>query len=329
MTSYLGRRIAFAVLTFFGITVVVFVLIHSVPGDPISFYIGRAGAAHLSPAALDEIRHAHRLDRPLVEQYLWWLKGVLTLDLGTSILDQRPVLARIAEKLPNTVLLNFVAFAIAAGIGIPAGLWSASKPGRLFDRASAVGFFLLYSLPSFWIALLLMKLLSVKLDLLPLFGMTSDDYLQLSTAGRVMDRVRHMIMPVSVLTYGELAMYARYSRSAASEAIRQDFITTARAKGAGDAVVLWHHTFRNALIPLVTLLGIMVPLLLSGSVITEAIFQWDGIGYLFFESVNARDYPMIMGLSVATAVVTLAASIASDVLYVVVDPRIRLGGGAS
>jgi peptide/nickel transport system permease protein len=325
MRSYIARRIAYAVLTFFGITVVVFALIHSVPGDPISFYIGRAGGATLSRSGLEAIRVAHHLDRPLVVQYGFWLKGVVTLDFGTSILDGRPVVDRIAEKLPNTFLLNLIAFLIAAIIGIPVGLRSANKPGRLFDRGSAVTFFLLYSLPSFWVALLMMKLFAVKLNWLPLFGMTSDDYLDYSVAGRVIDRIRHMILPVTTLAYSQLAIFARFSRAAATDVIRQDFITTARAKGAGDGVVLWRHAFRNALIPIITLLGLTVPYLISGSVIVEQIFQWDGIGHLYFESILGRDYPMIMALSVATAVVTLLAGLAADVLYAFADPRIRLG----
>lgn len=327
MKQYVARRLAWAVLTFFGITVIVFALIHSVPGDPISFFIGRAGNSTLSRAALDHIRHAHHLDRPLIAQYGWWLKGVVTLDFGTSILDGRPVVDRIAEKLPNTFLLNLVAFLIAAVIGIPVGLWSANKPGRLFDRGSAVAFFLLYSLPSFWVALLMMKLFAVKLNVLPLFGMTSDDYLEFSAAGQLVDRVRHMILPVACLTYSQLAIFARFSRSAATDVIRQDFITTARAKGAGAGAVLWRHTFRNALIPLISLLGLTVPYLISGSVIVEQIFQWDGIGHLYFESILGRDYPVVMALSVATAMMTLFASLAADLLYAFADPRIRLGEG--
>jgi peptide/nickel transport system permease protein len=325
MKSYIARRIAYAVLTFFGITVVVFALVHSVPGDPISFYIGNAGGATLSRAHLDEIRRSHHLDDPLVVQYGWWLKGVVTFDFGTSFLDGRPVVTRIAEKLPNTFLLNLIAFLIAASIGIPIGLWSANRPGRLFDRGSAVTFFLLYSLPSFWAALLLMKLFAVKLDVLPLFGMTSDDYLDYSTTGKIVDRIRHLILPVLTLTYSQLAIFARFSRSAASDVIRQDFITTARAKGAGAGAVLWRHAFRNALIPIITLLGLTVPYLISGSVIVEQIFQWDGIGRLYFLSILGRDYPTVMALSVATAIVTLFAGLAADILYALADPRIRLG----
>jgi peptide/nickel transport system permease protein len=326
MLTYVVRRLLYGVLTFFGITIAIFVLVHSVPGDPISFYVGTHGMGSLSHAALDEIRREHHLDRPILSQYGWWLRGIVTFDFGTSFIDHRPVTALIAEKLPNTFLLNLVAFLVAALIGAPIGLWSASRSGRPIERASGVVFFLLYSLPSFWVALLLMQLFSVHFHILPLFGMTSDDYLDLGTASKIADRAKHLILPVITLSYAQLAIYARFSKSALTEVIRQDFITTARAKGATSAAVLWHHALRNALIPLITLLGLTLPYLVSGSVIVEEIFQWDGIGRLYFDAISTRDYPTVLGLSVATAVATLLASLLADILYAVADPRIRLEG---
>jgi len=184
-------------------------------------------------------------------------------------------------------------------------------------------FFLFYSLPSFWVALLMMRFFSVKLNLLPLFGMTSDDYLDMSTAQQFVDRARHMVLPVIALTYSQLAIFARFSKSALTEVIRQDFITTARAKGVAPGIVLWRHAFRNALIPLITLLGLVIPYLISGSVIVESIFQWDGIGRLYLDAILSRDYPTVLGLTVATALVTLFASLFADLLYAAADPRIR------
>ena len=326
MLTYVVRRLLYGVLTFFGITIAVFVLVHSVPGDPISFYIGSHGTGSLSQAALDEIRHEHHLDKPILAQYGWWLRGIVTLDFGTSFIDHRPVTERIAEKLPNTLVLNLVAFLVAALIGVPIGLWSAARSGRPVERASAVAFFLLYSLPSFWVALLLMQLFSVRFHILPLFGMTSDDYLDLNATSKLADRARHLILPVVTLSYAQLAIFARFSKSALTEVIRQDYITTARAKGATSSAVIWHHALRNALIPLITLLGLTLPYLVSGSVIVEQIFQWDGIGRLYFDAIMTRDYPTVLGLSVATAVATLIASLLADVLYAAADPRIRLGG---
>src|SRR5512142_1365141 len=174
MHAYIVRRLLYAVITFLGITVATFVLIHAVPGDPISFYIGKSGL-HFSRPALEALRHEYHLDDPLPQQYLWWLRGAVVLDFGRSTIDRRPVVERIADKLPNTFELNLLAFLLAAAIGIPVGLWSASHSGRKLERASAVFFFLLYSLPAFWVALLLMQYFSVRLDVLPLFGMASDN----------------------------------------------------------------------------------------------------------------------------------------------------------
>jgi peptide/nickel transport system permease protein len=322
MTTYLIRRLLYALLTFIGITIATFALIHSVPGDPITFFIGRAGMNTIPPEMLDRLRHELHLDEPLPRQYLRWLRGSVTLDFGRSTVDRRPVREVILEKLPNTFQLNLLAFLLAAAGGVPIGLWSASRSGRLTERASAVGFFLLYSLPSFWVALILIHLFAVKLNWLPLFGMQDD-----SETG-IVDRVRHMVLPVLTLTYAQLAIFARFSKSAVTEVIRQDYITAARARGAGAVSVLWRHAFRNALLPLITLLGITIPYLMSGSVIVERIFQWDGVGLLYYNAILARDYPVVMALTVVTAVLTLLGSLLADILYAFADPRVRLGEGA-
>jgi len=326
MSAYLARRVAYAVLTFFGITIVTFTLIHSVPGDPVTFYIGKSGTHGVPPAIVQAIKHEYHLDEPILAQYGWWLRGIFTLDFGPSVIDHRPAMDRILEKLPNTFALNFIAFALAALAGIPIGLWSASRSGHLFERGSSVVFFLLYSLPSFWVALLLMQFFAVRHAWLPLFGMTSDDYLLMSTTARIADRLKHMILPALALTYAQLAFYARFTKAALTEVIHQDFITTARAKGVSGPAVLWRHAFRNALLPLVTLLGLTIPYLLSGSVIIETMFQWDGVGNLYLQSLLSRDYPTVLALTVVTAVVTLFASVLSDVLYAIADPRVRVEG---
>jgi peptide/nickel transport system permease protein len=327
MATYLVRRFFYAVLTFLGITVATFTLIHSVPGDPISFYAGRGGIKSLPPEMVAALRAEFHLDRPLPEQYLYWLRGIVTFEFGHSVIDRRPVRTVVLEKLPATFQLNLVALLIAASLGVPIGLWSASRSGRITERASAVGFFLLYSLPSFWVALMLIQFFSVRLDVLPLFGMISDQHEYMSAGARFADRLKHMVLPTLTLTYAQLAIFARFSKSAVTEVIRQDFITAARAKGAGRIAVMWRHAFRNALIPLITLLGLTIPYLLSGSVIVEKIFQWDGIGLLYYDAVLARDYPVVMALTVVTAVITLLASVLADVLYGFADPRVRLGEG--
>lgn len=323
MTTYVVRRLLYAVLTFFGITVAVFVLAHSVPGDPLAFVAG-SRAMNISAPALAAIRHHYHLDESLPAQYLWWLRGVVRFDFGESIFDHRPVIDHIVQRLPATVLLNGLALLLAAGIGIPIGLWSATKSGRPVERTSAVAFFLLYSLPTFWVALLLMEFFSVKLRVLPLYGITSDDYALLSPAGQLLDRIRHLVLPVMTMGYSHLAIFARFSKSALTEQIRQDFITTARAKGASQSAVLWHHALRNALMPLITLTGLIFPLVMSGNVIVETIFGWDGVGQLLIIAISRRDYPIILGLTVCAAVATLLANLIADLLYAAADPRVRL-----
>ncbi|HEY2324737.1 MAG TPA: ABC transporter permease [Thermoanaerobaculia bacterium] len=325
MTAYIARRLFYAVFTFLGITIVTFTLIHAVPGDPIDFLASKRMGNVSSPRQVAALRREFHLDQPLVVQYLYWFRGVVTLDFGRSTVDRRLVVDRIKEKMPRTFVLNSMAFLLAALIGLPVGLWSAKRSGRLLERGSSVFFFLLYSLPTFWVALLLMEWVAVRWNLLPLIGMTSDDYLTMTTAQQFADRARHFILPVITLCYGEIAVLAQFTKSSLTEVIRQDFITTARAKGAGEGSVLLVHAFRNALIPLVTLLGLIVPGLISGSVIVETMFQWDGVGRLYYDAVFARDYPTVLALTVATAVVTLLASLAADILYAVADPRIRVG----
>jgi ABC-type dipeptide/oligopeptide/nickel transport system permease component len=312
MWSFVARRVATAVVTFFGITLATFVLIHAVPGDPISFYIGKSGF-HATQQSLAAVRAAHHLDEPLPVQYGWWLRDLLHLDLGESIISRRPVAERIAEKLPNTFVLNSIAFFLSVLIGIPLGVWSAIRSGRKREQATSVGLYVLAALPTFWVALVLMQLFAVKLEWLPLFGMSG---------------FRSAILPVTVLVVSQLAIYARFTRAAYAEVLSQEFMNTARAKGLSAASVTWRHGFRNALLPLITLFGLTVPYLLSGSVIVEQIFQWDGIGQLFVDAILGRDYPVVMALTVVTALVTLAASFVTDLLYALADPRIRIGDPA-
>lgn len=327
MTSYLTRRLAYAIVTFFGITIAIFVLIHAVPGDPVTMYGAKYGPRSLSRDVLAALRHRHHLDQPLVTQYGWWLRGVLSLDFGRSVMDGVPVIERIGQSLPNTIVLNAVSMVLAAVVGIPMGVFGAARKRRGGSLSSAL-FLLLYSLPTFWVALLLMRTFSVDHQWLPLYGMTSDDYAQLSPAAQIGDRLLHMVLPVVTLTFGQLAIFARFARATVEEVIGQDYIVAARARGVAPGSLLWHHALRNALIPLITLLGLTVPYLISGSVIVERIFQWDGIGRLYIFSILTRDYPTVLGLTVVTAIVTLMASVAADLLYALADPRIRLEGSS-
>jgi peptide/nickel transport system permease protein len=216
----------------------------------------------------------------------------------------------------------FLAYLLA----VPMGLFATIRSGKPDERALSTTLYMLYSLPSFVAALLLLVFFSVKLEgtpfELPLFGMVSDGYAELSSLGKVGDIFRHMILPVTCFTYGSLAYFSRFVKSNMEEVVRQDYIRTARAKGVGPFRVVVHHAFRNTLIPFVTLIGLTLPFLLSGSVILEQIFSWPGMGRLFFEAITERDYPTIMGLTLMFSILTLLGQLLADVLYAVVDPRV-------
>jgi peptide/nickel transport system permease protein len=326
MRRYLARRLASTAVTLAGIVVVVFLLIHAAPGDPALLYAGLRPGAAVPDAVLAGIREEHGLDRPLAVQFVSWVARAARLDFGESILHRRNVSDLIGERLPLTLLLNGLALLVALAVGIPAGVASAVRRGSLFDRVSASAFFLLYSLPTFWTALLLIEIFGVRLQLLPLYGSVGSGHEGLGAGARFADRLAHLVLPVTVLAYGMVAFLARFVRSSLLEVLGEEYVRTARAKGVGGAGVVWSHAFRNALVPLVSLLAMIVPWLISGSVIVEQIFQWNGIGSLFFGAILSRDYPLVMGLTLMTALVTVAASLVADLLYAVVDPRVRVGG---
>lgn len=321
MLTLLGRRLLIAPLTFLGITFVVFVLIHALPGDPLTYFIGQSGPGPRSAAAIAELRAEYRLDEPLLMQYAAWLTRAAQGDLGHSFVDGQPVSRRIAEKLPNTVLLNVAAFVLALLVALPVGIFSGARSGGVVDRWSNAGFLLLFSIPLFWAALLLMHFLAMKYRILPLYGMGGSGA---SQAAQIADRLRHMVLPVICLTYGQLAFLARYAKTAVEESMHEDFVRASRARGLSEFRVLTSHVLPNAFVPFISLFGVLLPFLISGSVIVEKMFQWDGVGRLFLGAILRRDYPVIMGMTLFTAVVVLLVNIVTDVLYAAADPRIRL-----
>ena len=327
MIRYIGRRLAFAIPTLAGIVVLVFLLLHLAPGSPASAAGSAESGRRVSAAAREEMRRLYGLDRPLPERFAQWISRVVRLDLGESFVDHRPVSERIREGLPATLALNGLALFFTLAIAVPVGVAAGGRPEGLFDRASAIALFALYSMPVFWAALLLQTLLSVELGWLPLYGISSDPA-PAGLAG-IVDRLAHLALPVTCLTYGSLAFFARLVRAGVLEARSQDFVTAALARGVSRRAALWRHAFRNALLPLITLLGLLLPGLLSGSVIVERIFAWPGLGRLYFDSILSRDYPVVLGLSLVGAVATLLATLAADVAYALADPRVREEGGSA
>lgn len=322
MTRYLVRRLLLAVPTLFGIVVLVFLLLHLAPGSPMSALGGESGR-RMSQRAAGEMRRQYGLDLPLPERFAAWLVRVVRLDLGESFVDHRPVGERIREALPLTLLLNGLALGLTLAVAIPLGVAAGGRPEGPLDRGSGALLFALYSLPTFWAALLLQTLFSVKLGWLPLYGIASDSPPP-GLAG-LLDRAAHLALPVVCLTYGSLAFFARLVRAGVADAAAQDYVAAARARGASRRRALWAHAFRNALLPLVTLLGLILPGLLSGSVIIERIFALPGVGGLYFDSILARDYPVVLALSLLGAVATLFVTLVADIAYAAADPRVRDG----
>jgi peptide/nickel transport system permease protein len=255
--------------------------------------------------------------------YFVWLGNVVQLDLGKSISQNNAPVARLIwERMPATLLLSVTSLVLTYMLSIPIGLWATVHSGTLRERTASSLLYMLYSLPAFVAALFLQLMLAVKLEWLPLFGMTGDNFESLSLWGKTWDLFQHAFMPVVCFTYGSLAYYSRFIRANMQEVVRQDYIRTARAKGVPPRRVVWHHAFRNTLIPLVTLVGLTLPYLLSGAVILEQIFSWPGMGRLFFEAITRRDYDTIMGEVLIFSVLTLVGQLLADVLYAVVDPRV-------
>jgi peptide/nickel transport system permease protein len=322
LRRYLVRRLLLAVPTLAGIVIVVFLLLHLAPGSPVTA-IGGEGSRRISQRAAEEMRRVYGLDRPLPERFGRWISRVVRFDFGESFVDHRPVSERIGEALPYTLALNGLALLFTLAIAVPLGVAAGGRPEGPLDRASGVVLFGLYSLPSFWAALLLQAFFSVRLGWLPLYGVVSDS--APTGWGGLADRAAHLALPVACLTYGSLAFYARLVRASVAEARTMDYVLAARARGLTRRQALWKHAFRNALLPLITILGLVLPALLSGSVIIERIFAWPGLGRLYLDSILARDYPVVLALSLLGAVATLSFTLAADVAYALADPRVRDG----
>lgn len=322
MRSFIIRRILTLIPLYFGITIITFLIIHLAPGKPSDLETQMRPGMAIARERLEKI---YGLDKPLYVQYWNWLKKMVVLDFGNSFQDSLPVLQKIKQTLPNTIILNIAALLMIYLLAVPIGILSAVKQYSIFDKASTVFVFIGMAIPSFWLALLLILVFSVKWGWLPISGMHSIvmNFEAISFWERTWDLVKHAILPVFVLSFAGLAWLSRYTRSSMLEIIRQDYITTARAKGLSERVVIYKHALRNALLPIVTILGLSLPGLIGGSVIVETIFAWPGMGRLAYQAVLARDYPLIMGTSVFSVFLLLFGNLIADILYGIVDPRIK------
>ncbi len=325
MFSYLLKKIIILVPTFLGITLISFMVMHLAPGEPMSLQADFN--PKMTPEMRERLRAQYGLDRPLHIQYWQWLKGLAVLDLGRSFApDRRPVWDKIKERLPVTLLINVLAIGLILVVAVPLGVAAAVRHNSMFDQVSAVFVFIAYAAPAFWVALLLMLYFGVHLGWLPISGLHSlMGYEQMPVWEKLLDWCRHLILPVLVSALGGLAGLSRYTRSSMLEVLRQDYITTARAKGLPERKVIYRHALRNALLPLITILGLSIPGLIGGSVIFESIFAIPGVGQLMWTSVMARDYPLLMGNLVIVSILTLLGNQLADIGYALADPRIRTG----
>ena len=325
MLTYAVRRLVLAVPLLLGITFISFLVIHLAPGDPTEVLTGDL-RADASADTRKILRETYGLDKPLPVQYWNWLSRLARLDFGRSFSpDGRPVLTKIGERLPVTLLLNVVEMLIIVAIAIPIGVMSATRQFSTFDKVTTVFVFVGFATPDFWLALLLMILFGAQLGWLPISGLRSLNWEYMSFWSQQWDFVSHLLLPIFVATVGGLAGFSRYMRQSMLEVVRQDYIQSARAKGLAERVVIGKHALRNALLPIVTILGLSVPGLIGGSVIVESIFAIPGMGQLMVQSVFERDYPVIMGNLVIVATLTLVANLVADIAYGLVDPRIRVG----
>ena len=325
MTAYLVRRLLFAALTLVVVTFLVYALIRNMPGSPLDSDPAVAGSdRQISEADYERLKKAYGLDLPWPLGYARWAGSVVRGDLGVSLVQKKPVADLIAGRIGATLLLSVSSLLLTYLLAVPIGLFASATAGSPAERTLSTGLYVLYSVPSFVAALYLQLFLAVKLELLPLAGMWSQDTSQMSTAGLALDLLRHAALPIVCTTYASLAYYSRFVRANMQEALRQDYVRTARAKGLTETTVVFRHAFRNTLIPLVTLVGLTLPSLLSGSIIIEQIFNWPGMGQFYFESIQRRDYTSIMGLTLMFSVLTLLGQLLADITYAVVDPRVRL-----
>ena len=323
MVSYIAKRLLGLLPVLFGITVVTFFVIHLSPGKPTRLQ------AEMSPKitleAREKLDRLYGLDKPVYVQYWRWVRKLAVLDFGRSFTDERPVLVKIGERIPITITIELLSLFLIFLIAVPIGIMSAVKENSLFDKSSTVFVFIGFATPTFWLALLAMSLFGVQLGWLPISGIKSLDFEELNFFQKILDISRHLVLPVFVSAFGGLAGISRYMRMSMLEVMNKDFIRTAKAKGLSEKEVIYKHALKNALLPIVTIIGLSVPGLIGGSVIFESIYAIPGMGKLFFDSVMARDYPVIMGILFVGAILTLLGNLLADVMYACVDPRIRVG----
>ncbi|KRE24437.1 diguanylate cyclase [Bosea sp. Root483D1] len=315
--SYVVWRIIHSIPLVIGVSIIGFGIMHLAPGGPLAVYT-------LNPTItvtdIERIRVALGLDQPVHIQYLTWAKSMLTGTWGFTFFGGRPVLEVIVERLPATMILMGTSLALAMLIGTLIGMLGAIRRGSIFDYLSTTGAMLALSFPTFWFGLMAIYIFAIELRWLPSGGMY-----ELGEEGNPWDLLRHLVLPAMVLTLVLVAQWSRYARSSFLDVIQQDYIRTARSKGLSTRAVLFGHAFRNAVIPLVALFGVQLPTLFSGALVAETIFSWPGMGRLFVDALNMKEYPILMGMIMFTALFVVVGNLIADIAIALIDPRVKLG----
>ncbi len=322
MFIYSLKRMLLMVPILLGITLLSFTIMHMAPGGPAEAQMEFSAKA--SAEARERLRKLYGADQPIHKQYLTWLRKFVTLDFGEAFADGRKVKDKIEERLPITLTINFFSLGLVLIVAIPIGVLSATHQYSLLDRLTTVFVFVGYSMPAFWMALLLIYLFGVQWGVLPISGKSSLDTTGFTSWQWLMDRANHLILPVFVSAIGGLAGFSRYMRNNMLEVLRQDYIRTARAKGLPERTVIYKHALRNALMPVITILGLSLPGIIGGSVIMETVFGIDGMGRLMYQAVFSRDYNVAMGVLVPAAALTMLGNFLADICYAWADPRVRM-----
>ncbi len=322
MTNYIFRRLMLASLTLLMVTILVFGLMRAMPGSPLTLNL-EDPSRQLRKEDIELLKEQYGLNKPWYVAYVGWLGNVLQGDLSESFHLHKDVTVLIGERIGPTLLLSLTSMFLTYVLSMPIGLYSSVRHGKYDERTLSTILYMLYSLPSFVTALLLQSYLSYRLGWFPLKGMyDSLLFPTLSWSEKIGHVAWHCVLPVFCYTYASWAYYSRFIRANMAEALQQDYVRTARAKGVGPLRVVMRHAFRNTMIPMATLIGLSFPALLSGSVILERIFTWPGMGQLFFESILSQDYNVIMGLTLVFSVMTMLGTLLADIMYAIVDPRI-------
>jgi len=322
MLKYITKRLLLIIPVLIGISLLSFLIIHLSPGDPLSLKYGLN--PEISPQAKEYMNKLYGLDKPIIVQYVEWFKRILTLDFGTSFIDDRNVLEKIKERLPATLILNILSLILIFVIAIPVGVVSAVKHRTVFDKITTFFLYLGFSMPSFWFALILIYIFGFKLNLFPISGI-SPWYLEfLSPMEKFLTFLKHLFLPLITLSLLGLTGLAKYTKSSMLEILNQEYILMAKAKGLSAKRVIYIHALKNALLPIITIIGFAIPGLISGSFIIETVFSWPGMGRLAYEAIMSYDYPTIMGIGIISTFLTLIGILISDILYAIVDPRIRV-----